>query len=237
MHRYTLAVGLLAVSLVASAAEKPAKLAAHDPVMVVMELSQVEVNVTKLRRMGIDWKTLSENAEVTGNPAWLRKLAELMIENGLARNHASPKLATVVGRQAIFDVVATRATLLPRLVDSKIAVEVTLETYDPPVNEKGEINAATRGEPRTSLSTKTTCKPGQTVLLGQDASVKKNSAGEVTVETVTLTFLMADVVRPETEHAKKKDVPDLRPIDGPIVELSPLGSAVKPPAGAVPRRR
>ena len=87
MRCYPLAViCVLAFSLLASAAEKPPKPVA-DPVMVVMELSQVEVNLVKLRQMGIDWKTLTQHEKIAGNPAWFREFVELLVQNDLARNH------------------------------------------------------------------------------------------------------------------------------------------------------
>jgi hypothetical protein len=232
MNRYWLAVVCVLVGSVASMAqEKPAKRA--DPVMIYMELSQVEVNVRRLREMGIDWEALTEHEKAVNHPAWLRKMAELMVENDLARMIAGPRLTTIANREASIDVVATRATMLPRMVDGKIGLAVTLEIYDPPVNEKGEIDAATRGRPRSSLSTKTACNPGETVLLGQDLATKKDNDGKVTAETATLTFLMADTKMPEQGEAKKV----LVPIDLPLVGARPLGSAVEIKEVAKPRRR
>lgn len=247
MYRCALMIACVLAGSVAVAEEKPLKPAGDRPVAVYMELCQVEVDVLKLRRMGVDWKTLSEHETVTGNPAWLRKQAELMRENDLARVNAEPRLTTIAGRKAVFDIATTRATLLPRMAEEKIAVEVTLETFDPPANEKGEISADSRGEPKTSLTTKTACRPGQTVLLGQELSTKKNSAGEVTAETATLTFLMADTKMSELEHAGVGKHPRLRPTDGPVlvgerplgnvVEVPRDGAAVKPRAATGPRNR
>lgn len=223
-------------SLAAVAAEKPPKPAGGEPAMVYVELSQVEVDVLKLRRMGIDWKAVAEHESVAGNPAWLRKWAELLVENDLARINASPRLTTMTGRKAVFDVTTTRETVLPRLAEGKIVVEVTLETFDPPAEEKRAADPEARGEQRSSLSTVTTCKPGQTVLLGQDLSTSKNSTGEITAESATLTFLMADTNMPELGKAPK-GAPAIAPVDLPLVEVQPLGSVPKLRGTGVPRRR
>jgi hypothetical protein len=237
MNRYCLAVvGVLVGSLVVTAQEKPTKPGKDEPVQVYIELCQVEVDVLKLRRMGIDWQTLAEQESVANNPAWLRKLAELMVENNLAQRHANPQLVTMAGRKAEFDIGTTRETVLPRMVDGKIVVEVSLETYDPPTKKQQAAKPAARGEQRSSLSTVVTCEPGQTRLLGGDVSTSKNSSGEVTKETVTLTFLMADTKMPELEQGRKGKAAELRSAGAVLVGDRPLGTVVEIKEAVRPRR-
>jgi hypothetical protein len=242
MRCYGLAVvGLLIGSLAAGAAEKPRKPAGDGPAMVVVEVCQVEVDVRKLRGMGIDWKAATAHETIAGNPAWLRKWAELLMENGLARVNASPKLATIAGREAIFDIGVTRETIKPLVIDGKIVVEMTLETYEPRTVEQQKTDPEGRGQLRTSVATKAACQPGQTILLGHELSEKRDGDGKVSGETATLTFLAADIVRPEADRPKQAKGPidsELRAEPASVVVgARPTGSAVEVKNEATPRRR
>lgn len=237
MNHSSLAVaGLLLWSLFAVAAEKPIRPAKADPLMVTIELCEVEVDVLKLQEMGIDWEKASHHESVAANPAWLRKWAELLLENGLVLHRSNPKLATIVDREAVFDVGDLRETVKAQMLDEKIEVAVTLENFDM-VPIKG--GAWTRGDRRATYSTVATFKPGETKLLRQIPSTKKDRGGNVTSETATLTFLIADLVRPATEQVNRDQKPDDSELRaGPvIVGARPLGSAVEIKEAARPRRR
>jgi len=233
-HSPLAVVGLLLWSILAVAADKSVRPAKADPVMLTIELCEVEVDVLKLQELGIDWEKASHHKSVASNPAWLRKWAELLLENGLVLNHSNPKLATIVDREAVFDVGDLRETVKAQMVDKKIEVRVTLENFDM-VPIKG--GAWTRGDRRATYSTVATFKPGETKLLRQLPSIKKDPSGNVTGETATLTFLTVDLIRPKTEHAEDEQKPtDSELRNGPvIVGARPLGSAVE--TRDAPRRR
>jgi hypothetical protein len=226
MNRSLLVLLCLLIGSLVSGDERPPKPAKDEPVMVVIELCEVEVDVVKLREMGIDWEKASHHESIAGNPAWFKKWAELLLENGVLVRHSNPKLATIANREAVFDVGDLRETVKARMVDRKIEVAVTLDNFDM-VPLKG--GAWTRGDHRASYSTVAQFKPGETKLLRHVPATKKDSDGKVTGETATLTFLTVDLVRPETEQAQRQKKPtDSELRAGPvIVGARPLGSAVE----------
>src|SRR4051794_30755263 len=100
--------GIAVLSLLAAFGER--NVAADDPATIFLEVCQIEVDIQKLQQLGIDWKTLVEHEKVVSNPGWLRRVTELMAENGAARVSVSPRLVAVSGREARIEVSMTRLT-------------------------------------------------------------------------------------------------------------------------------
>src|SRR5262245_2174788 len=189
MNCRLLAAGVLfAIPLLAASrlrAEPPAAPRAAEKHFVTVELTVVEVSLTKLQALGFDWEIVGKKSPDLPDPAQFKcrdgKQVEgflnLLKQYNLGQVVCNPKLMTLSGRPASL------------AIDDHLRLDVV-----PIVLGSGRIRVEHRLElPARKLKTDSAVEveSGQAVIASQVRSEKKDAAGKVS-ETATLVVVRAD---------------------------------------------
>ena len=146
--------------------------------------------------MGIDLETALSNAaqtaEDTGAPASDFNVVEALVRNDLARQLAGPRLMTMSGRSAVFDIGGdaggTKLKLTPKILDSgEIRVDVSLD-----LTEKATGTTSSQ----FALTATTDVQPGQPHCLARVATRHPGKKGDVQ-DYCTVVILTADTKPPK----------------------------------------
>ena len=153
---------------------------------VTVELSVVDVSLTKLRALGFDWEAVSKTLQPGfpdpkqlkfGAGKQLEGFLQLLKQYNIGEVVSNPKLMTLNGRPASVDISPhLKLDVVPIVLGSgRIRVEHRLEL------------------PQRKLKTDSAVEvdPGQPVIAGHVRSEKKDAAGKLH-ETATLIIVRAD---------------------------------------------
>jgi len=193
--------------------------AAQAPKKIVVELKVVEINTTKMQRLGFDWQQLTPDGVKRDsiNPLGLRVddggvvadgfsgFLEALRQNELARILAEPTLVTLDGRPASFEVggqiasefVGTRLEVCPvALENGHVRLDYRIEIAE---SKSQSGSSVTRLEPsqkaaHLKLDSSSEFELGKMRLVGRFRSSVPFAAGKLQ-ETETLVLARVDLVK------------------------------------------
>lgn len=229
MHRPWLSAAVVSVLCVAFV---PQWVAAEDAPKkeqkVFVEVCVAEVSLTKLRALGFDWDAAHSTFEPTyrtnDDPLDLLSFVDALGKDDLARVLSRPRLATMSGRTASFQVgdakgQGVRLELVPQVLDiQKIQLQYRIELNPSKPDAAGEADGRRPATRELVLDSATELSPGTACCVSETRSRRTSERGK-TEETATLVLIRADFKPPEDIRTAEKPQPPKGVLEGRYPEI------------------
>ena len=183
---------------------------------VFIEVYVAEVSFSKLRALGFDWDAAHSTFEPTyrtnDDPLDLLSFVDALRKAGLVRELCHPRLATMSGRTASFQVgdakgQGVRLELVPQVLDTqKIQLQYRIELNPPKPDAAGEADGRQHTTRELMLDSATELSPGTACCVSETRSRRTNEKGKIE-ETVTVVLIRADFKPPADILTAEKPQP------------------------------